>query len=130
MAHKSADARLVAHVARSVVIADTVFTASAVVLQPITGTALALYSGYPLSSGWIVLSIALYGFTGLFWLPVVWMQARMRRLAEAAVQRGGPLPAEYQRLYRLWFACGFPAFAAVLVIIWLMLTKPPSLCPL
>jgi uncharacterized membrane protein len=121
---------VVAHVARSVVIADTVFTASAVVLQPITGTALALHIGYPLSSSWIVVSIALYVLTGLFWLPVVWMQARMRRLAEAAAQQGGPLPAEYHRLYRLWFACGFPAFAAVLAIVWLMLTKPASLWPL
>ncbi|MFO1154561.1 MAG: DUF2269 domain-containing protein [Rhodospirillales bacterium] len=126
-AHRTGDARLIAHVARSVVVADTVFTASAVVVQPITGIALALEVGHPLGSGWIVLSLALYGITGLFWLPVVWMQARMRRLAEAAAERGAPLPAEYYRLYRRWFFCGFPAFTAVLAIIWLMLNKPPSL---
>jgi len=63
-------------------------------------------------------------FTGLFWLPVVWMQARLRTLAEAAAEAGQPLPAAYHRLYRWWFAFGFPAFAALLAIFWLMITRP------
>ena len=48
--------------------------------------------------------------------------ARPRRRGRA---RGQPLPAEYHRLFRLWFAFGFPAFAAVLAIFWLMIAKPP-----
>ncbi|TMV77990.1 DUF2269 family protein, partial [Thioclava sp. BHET1] len=66
----------------------------------------------------------LYVFVGLFWLPVVWLQIRMRNLAIAARDAGRPLPEGYHHLYRWWFAFGFPAFAAVLAIIWLMLTKP------
>jgi uncharacterized membrane protein len=124
LAHRSADARLIAGVARIVVIADFLFTASAVVIQPITGVALAHLAGYPLGEGWIALSILLYLVTGAFWLPVVWMQMRMRRLAEAAVRNNEPLPAAYHRLFRWWFVFGFPAFAAVLTIFWLMIAKP------
>jgi uncharacterized membrane protein len=71
-----------------------------------------------------VLSIALYIVTGVFWLPVVWMQMEMRNLASAAAKTGTPLPARYIRLFRLWFAFGFPAFAAVLGIFWLMIARP------
>ena len=124
LAHRTGDIALIAGVARIVVIADFVFTTTAVILQPITGVLLARTVGYDLGEGWIVASIALYVFTGLFWLPVVWMQARMRNLARAAVAGGAPLPAEYHRLFRLWFAFGFPAFAAVLLIFWLMITRP------
>ncbi len=106
------------------VIADTVFTAAAVVLQPVTGYVLARLAGWPVLEGWIGLSLALYVFVGLFWLPVVWMQLRMRNLAIAARDAGEALPPAYHRLFRWWFAFGFPAFLAVLAIIWLMLTKP------
>jgi uncharacterized membrane protein len=124
MAHRTGDARTVAAVARIVVIADYVFTATAVVAQPITGLLLAHEVGYPLSSGWIVLSIALYLWTGAWWLPVVWMQSRMGKLAAAAASVGEPLPAAYHKLFRMWFAFGFPAFAAVIVIFWLMIARP------
>ncbi|MDP8912490.1 MAG: DUF2269 domain-containing protein [Pseudomonadota bacterium] len=124
LAHRTGDTALIAGVARIVVVADFLFTATAVVLQPITGVLLARTVGYSLGEGWIVVSIALYVFTGLFWLPVVWMQARMRTLAREAAVGGTPLPAEYHKLFRLWFAFGFPAFAAVLAIFWLMIARP------
>lgn len=124
MAHRTGDVRVIAGVARIVVIADYVFTTTAVILQPITGVLLARAVGYELSEGWILASIALYIFTGIFWLPVVWMQSRMRSLAREAAERGTPLPPLYFRLFRTWFAFGFPAFAAVLLIFWLMITRP------
>ena len=124
MANRTRDPRLVAHVAETVVIADFVFTATAVVLQPITGALLATTIGWPLTDGWIVLSLILYVLTGLLWLPVVWIQLNLRDLARAAVKAKEPLPPRYHRLFRIWFACGFPAFAAVAAILWLMLTKP------
>lgn len=124
MAHRSGDARAIAHTAGVVVIADTLFTATAVVLQPTTGAWLAHIAGFPMLHGWIALSLILYVVTGLFWLPVVWMQLRLRDLARAAVGDGTALPPEYHRLWRLWFAFGFPAFIAVLAIIWLMVVKP------
>jgi uncharacterized membrane protein len=124
LAHRTGDAATVASVARIVVVADFVFTATAVVVQPITGFLLAWIVGYSLLDGWILLSIALYLLTGAFWLPVVWMQMRMRDLAAEAVREAKPLPAQYHRLFRLWFAFGFPAFGAVVAIFWLMIAKP------
>ena len=124
MAHRTRSAALIAHTASVVVIADWLFTAAAVVLQPLTGLALASLIGWPLGSFWIVASIGLYFVTGAFWLPVIFIQKKMRDLARAAAASGEALPAEYFRLYRIWFACGFPAFAAVLGILWLMITRP------
>lgn len=124
MAHRTGDARLIAGVARIVVIADWVFTASAVLVQPITGGLLAWQLGWTLSDGWLALSLVLYVLTGALWLPVVWVQMRLRKLATAAADAGGALPAEYHKLFRLWFACGVPAFAMVLTIVWLMLARP------
>ena len=124
LAHRDGTPAVVAGVARIVVIADFLFTATAVVLQPVTGVWLALHVGYPLTEGWIVVSLALYVVTGAFWLPVVWMQLRMRDLAAAAAARHTPLPETYHRLFRLWFAFGFPAFTAVLAIFWLMIQRP------
>jgi len=124
MAHRTRHPTTIAAVARIVVIADFLFTATAVIIQPITGAVLAWLDGYPLSEGWIVLSLALYLLTGGFWLPVVWMQIQMRDLAFAAAKAAQPLPRRYYRLLHTWFAFGFPAFGAVLAIFWLMITRP------
>ncbi len=109
---------------RIVVLADTVFTATAVAAQPVTGAWLAWRLGWELVEGWIALSLVLYVLTGLFWLPVVWIQIRLRDLARAAADGGAALPRRYHRLFRLWFICGVPAFAMVLTIVWLMLARP------
>jgi uncharacterized membrane protein len=124
-AHLDGKPEVIAGVARIVVRADFLFTATAVIAQPITGILLAKSVGYVLSEGWIVWSIALYFFTGAFWLPVVFMQMRMRDLAMISVRHGVPLSSAYHHLFWWWFAFGFPAFAAVLAIFWLMITRPP-----
>ncbi|WSH63513.1 DUF2269 domain-containing protein [Rhizobium ruizarguesonis] len=124
MAHRTHDPKLIAHVAATVVVADTLFTATAAIFQPVTGYLLALSIGWELSEGWIALSLLLYVVTGLFWLPVVWIQIRLRDLARAAAAAGKALPPAYFSLYRIWFVFGFPAFSAVIGILWLMLTKP------
>jgi uncharacterized membrane protein len=124
MAQRTRDARIIAHVANTVVIADWVFTATAVVAQPVTGGLLAMLKGWSFHEGWLQLSLVLYIFTGALWLPVVWIQHRLRRLAREAAASDGVLPMNYHRLYRAWFISGFPAFGAVLAIIWLMLARP------
>ena len=123
-AHQTRDPKIIAAVASIVVLADYVFTLTAVVAQPITGLRLAQIVGYPLTSFWIIASSGLYLVTGAFWVPVVFMQKRMRDLAQAAAEATSPLPAEYFQLYRRWFAFGFPAFFAVLAIFWLMIARP------
>ncbi len=124
MAHRTRDARLIAHTASVVVVADWLFTASAVILQPVSGALLAWQMGWRLTEGWILASLALYVLIGAFWLPVVWIQHRLRDLARTAAAANAPLPDAYFRLYRIWFACGFPAFFAILVIVWLMIARP------
>ena len=124
MSNRSDEPALIAHTAGIVVLAATLFTATAVVVQPVTGFLLAREVGWPVFEGWVLVSLILYVVIGAFWLPVVWIQIQMRNLARAAATEGAPLPTRYHRLYRIWFACGFPAFAAVLGIVWLMLAKP------
>jgi uncharacterized membrane protein len=120
----SRDVRAVAVVTKNVVTADWLFTATTAVLQPATGFYMIHLAGYPLESRWIMWSIALYVLAGACWLPVVWLQIRMRDLAAQAVQGDTPLPAQYWRYFRIWVALGVPAFAAFIVIFWLMVAKP------
>jgi uncharacterized membrane protein len=126
MAHRSGDVAAIARTAALVVIADMVFTASAVVVQPVTGLALAHVAGHSLTDFWILASVALYGLVGACWLPVLWLQKRMRDLAVVSSRDGTPLPAEYQRCFRAWFILGWPAFIAMMGIFWLMITRPQS----
>ncbi len=124
MAQRSRDPALIAHVAGTVVIADTLFTATAAIVQPITGVLLALETGWDLTENWILTAIGLYIVVGVFWLPVVWIQIQLRNLARVAEAENAPLPPHYHRLYRIWFAFGFPAFAAMLAIFWVMIARP------
>ena len=123
MTHRGS-ATVAAAVGRNVVLADWLFTAPAVVAQPVTGVALAQLAGIPLASGWLLLSIALYALVGACWLPVVWLQIRMHALAAEAARAGAPLPPRYHAHAKLWFALGWPAFLGVLAIFWLMIAKP------
>lgn len=118
------DIAAIASAARSTVLADFVFTLPAVMLQPATGLALAIAAGYPLTATWIVVSSALYLLAGACWVPVVFIQLRLRRLAQEAQRHGTGLPAEFQRLSRRWFLLGWPAFFAMGAIFWLMIARP------
>ena len=110
--------------ARTTVIADWLFTTPAVLLQPATGVAMALIAGYPLTSTWIAASIALYLVAGACWVPVVFIQLRMRDIATTSERRGVPLDPEFHGLARRWFVLGWPAFIALVVVFWLMIAKP------
>ena len=124
MANRRGDIDGICFAVRHVVIADWLFTATSVVAQPVTGVLLARQLGWSLAEGWIVLSLALYVMVGAFWLPVVAIQIKMRDLARQSADDGAPLPDAYHRLFRIWFACGVPAFAGVLAILWLMSARP------
>lgn len=124
MAQRTKDVKIIAHTAGIVVIADWIFTTSAVIVQPITGAILAHQIGWPLFSGWVGLSLLLYVAVGAFWLPVVWIQHKLRDIARESLKADMPLPERYHKLYRIWFISGFPAFIMVLIIIWLMIARP------
>ena len=123
MSHLSGSLPAIAVAARNTVIADFLFTTPAVVVQPATGVLLAIHAGIPLTEDWLLLSIGLYLVTGACWLPVVWLQVRMHRLAEAALAGGTELPDRYYRYARRWFWLGWPAFSAVLAIFYLLVFK-------
>ena len=118
------DARAVARVVGLVVIADWVFTLTTIVLQPITGLVLAHLAQIPLTSRWILWSTVLYFVAGACWIPVVMIQIRMQRLAQAAAADDAPLPDAYRRLFRWWTALGVPAFFARVIVFYLMVAKP------
>jgi len=123
-ASRTRDVRVIAVVVRYVVIADWAFTTPTVILQPVTGFWLVHIAGFPLDSPWIVVSFALYLLAGAAWLPVVWMQIRMRDMAAAAAREGGGLPARYWSFLRAWVALGVVAFVSLVVVFYLMVAKP------
>ncbi|MET4045306.1 DUF2269 domain-containing protein [Bradyrhizobium sp. RT6a] len=124
MAHRTNDVAFIARTASAVVIADAIFTLSAVILQPITGGLLMMLSATSIAERWLLASLALYAIAGLFWVPVIFMQIEMRDLARKAAEQRGALPKRYFVLFRRWFVFGFPGFGATMLILWLMIAKP------
>jgi uncharacterized membrane protein len=123
-ADRTSDARVIAAVAANVVRADLYFTTPAIIVQPLTGLSLIYSEGIDPLTSWLVAAYALYALAGACWLPVVWIQLRLRNLAIKADANSAALPTEYHRLMRIWSALGWPAFLAVLAVFWLMITKP------
>jgi uncharacterized membrane protein len=121
---RTRDSQAIAVVVRHVVIADWIFTTPAIILQPLTGFYLMHLAGMPLTTPWILWSVVLYLLAGAAWLPVVWMQIRMRDMAAAAANGHGRLPARYWRFLRIWVALGIVAFAALVAVFYLMVAKP------
>jgi uncharacterized membrane protein len=124
MAHRSRDVAFIARTAATVVIADLLFTLSAVVLQPLSGGLLMALSATSVAERWLASSLGLYVVAGLFWIPVVFMQMEMRDLARAAAAASQPLPQRYFALFRRWMMFGIPGFGSVMIILWLMIAKP------
>lgn len=120
----SRDVRAIAVVARNVVRADWLFTATTMVAQPLTGYWMMRLAGYPLHSKWLMWSIALYVVAGLCWLPVLWLQMKLRDAAALAARDNTPLRPEYWRWFRCWVVLGIPAFFAFVAVFYLMVAKP------
>lgn len=123
-AHLRGDVRGIAVVTRNVVLADWLFTLPAGILQPITGLALAMLGGVDLTASWLVLTYALYVLAFVCWAPVVMLQIRARDLAADALATEQSLPPSYYSAMRLWFALGWPAFIALVIVYLLMIAKP------
>lgn len=113
----------IAGASRNVVAADWLLTTPAAIVQPATGLWLAHEARIPFATPWVAWSLALYAIAIACWLPVLWIQVRMRDLAVQAERGGAPLPAAYDRLFHRWVALGFAAFFAFLLIFWLMVAK-------
>lgn len=123
-ADRSGDLAVIAGVSRLTVTADGLFTAPAIVVQLVTGLLLAHLHGWSLTEGWVLASLALYFLAGACWLPVVVLQIRMRDIAQQCLAVGTALSIEYARYRRVWTVLGWPAFGAILLIVYLMIFKP------
>ncbi len=123
-ANRSGEVATIAATAGNVVLADWLFTTPAVIVQPLSGLWLIDLVGYSATERWLLWTYGLYALAAGCWLPVVWLQMRMRDLAVAAHASDAALPPEYHSLARAWFLLGWPAFLAVVVIIHLMVAKP------
>ena len=123
-ANRSGDVGTQANVARLVVRADWWFTTPTAIVQPLTGLWMAYLAGWPLTTPWLLASLVLFCFAGLCWLPVLYLQVRMAAMACAAHEQHTDLPALYWRYARRWEWLGYPAFAAMLLVFFLMVVKP------
>lgn len=124
MTWRTGDLAAIARVTRLTVLADFVFTTPAVIAQLLTGFALLHLLSLPWSTPWVTAALALYGLTGACWIPVVFIQIRLARMAAVAHARQQALPPEFARQMWIWFILGWPAFLSVLGIFWLMVRKP------
>lgn len=109
---------------RHLVTADWLFIATTAVFQPLSGLALAKLAGWPLNQLWLLWSVGLFLFAGLCWLPVLWLQIRVRNMATQALRDNTELPEQAHRYMRIWIVLGWPAFLAFIAIFWLMVAKP------
>lgn len=121
-ANLTGEVRVIASVAKQVVLADWLFTTPTVIFQPLSGAWL-VYAAGNVWSGWVIYSLGLYLLAAACWLPVVWLQFRMRDIANNASQRNQALPPLYWRYARTWFCLGVPAFLAMVSVFFLMVIK-------
>lgn len=112
------------YASRNTVLADYIFTAPAVVIQPLTGFWLIQYGGHEWTDLWLVITYVLYGLVGLCWLPVVWIQIQLKTILADCVANATELPARYHKLFKMWFILGWPAFIGLVGVFFLMVFKP------
>jgi uncharacterized membrane protein len=118
------DTRVIAAITRYVVLADWLFTATSGVIQPLSGLLMVYLMGYSFKLFWVWGSITGYLIAGCCWLPVVYLQIKMRDLAVAADKNKKPLPQKYFRYFKYWFCLGWPAFISLMIVFYLMTNKP------
>ncbi|QHF26423.1 MULTISPECIES: DUF2269 family protein [Pseudomonas] len=123
-AWRTGKVEVIATTFKHLVFADWAFTATTAVFQPLSGIGLVLLAGWPPHQSWLMWSFGLYVFAGICWLPVVWLQIRVHRLAEQALRDGVAMPMKAASYMRWWFGLGWPAFLAFMVIFYMMVAKP------
>lgn len=122
--HYTKNPYIIAAITKYVVIADWIFTTPAIFIQPITGLYMVWLAGYSLSSLWLITSMIGYLIALICWLPVVYLQIKLRDLANITYLYKKTLPAIYYKLFRYWFILGWPALFSFLMIFYLMTFKP------
>lgn len=112
------------YASKNTVLADYFFTFPAAVIQPISGAILIYMAGFNWTDLWLTATYVIYFFAGLCWLPVVWIQIELKNMCQEALENGNELPDRYQKLFKIWFLLGWPAFVGLIVVFYLMVAKP------
>ncbi|MGH1377732.1 MAG: DUF2269 family protein [Alphaproteobacteria bacterium] len=112
------------YASRNTVLADYLFTFPAVVAQPLSGVALIYMAGFDWAAYWLVATYVIYIIAGLCWIPVVWIQIQLKKMCIEAFENGTELPDRYNKLFKIWFLLGWPAFLGLVVVFYLMVAKP------
>jgi uncharacterized membrane protein len=124
MGLRSGDTTAAYFAARTTAIADMLFTLTAGIVQPLSGFAMVHIAGIDPWSRWLVWTYALYALALACWLPVVWIQLKVRDMLGTRM-RGEALDEDHLRRYfHTWFVLGWPAFVGLVAVFWLMVAKP------
>jgi len=116
----SGDRQVVRWISRETVAADWLFTGSGIIaLLASAAGMLSINPGW-LQQTWLQVAIALTGSVFLLWLPVVFLQYRLRYHAHDDNNDEKGL----RRIMRAWCLLGAIAFPLMLVIVFLMVVKP------
>lgn len=123
-AHLTKNTQVIATTTKHVVFADWLFTTPTVFIQPLSGLLMVHIMGYSWTAAWLMWTYTLFIIAGLCWLPVVWIQIKVHKMAKYALENKTALPKSYYRLMWTWFILGWPAFMGIVVVFFLMVLKP------
>ncbi len=122
---RSGEPTVIANVARGGVIAELVLTTPAVLIQLLTGLALADGLGLSLSTPWIAVALGVFIAVGVLWLPLLWIEYRIVALASAAASAtNAASPPSMRRWVAWWHVLEWAMLFGVLVLFWLMVYRP------
>ncbi len=124
MAYRSGSVAGLRSAAGITVLADWLFTLPSGLVQPASGILLAIEGGWSLWDSWLLAAYVLYALALACWVPVVVLQLRVKSRLASIANAAGDFPADIRRSMRIWFWLGWPAFAALLGVFWLMIAKP------
>ncbi|WP_308516379.1 DUF2269 domain-containing protein [Sphingomonas flavescens] len=110
--------------AKTTVLADLLFTTPAVIVQPLSGAWMIWRAGLQWNDLWLTTTYALYLLAALCWLPVVAIQLHLKGMLEREAAGHGLDRTRYERLFRIWFMLGWPAFGGLVIVYFLMVMRP------
>lgn len=123
MAHLKGDVTTIRITTQHVVLADWLFTMPTVIVQPISGIYLMHLMHIPFNTQWFHVVCGLYAVTVGAWLPVVYLQLKLKKLT-ASLLPTDALPPAYYRTFYTWISLGFPAAIAMIGLFLMMVYKP------
>ena len=124
-ANRTGDPQIIAFGQRLVTGTDFGLTIPGIALTMIGGYGCAVLMDYALfEDAWLIASQILFVIAGLIWLGIlVPIQIRQARLARG-FEQGGVIPAEYHALSRRWIIWGLISTVPLVLVLWLMVSKP------